>query len=104
MVCAVSVTSFNGPLGLRLVPVAPLYRDNMAFVCLAANERGQRPRTGGPPFVAGNRTLSSRRGHRVPGVGQEERTSMDRRTVFFCAGCRILLSPTDARPSIEEER
>ena len=67
MVCAVSVTSFNGPAGLRLVPVAPLYRDNMVIVCLAANERGQRRCTGGPLLVAGNRTLSSRRGHRVQG-------------------------------------
>ena len=35
MVCAVPVTSFNGPKGLCLVPVAPLYRDNMSIVCLA---------------------------------------------------------------------
>ena len=33
---------FNGPEGLRLVPVDPLYRDSIVILCLAADEGGQR--------------------------------------------------------------
>ena len=39
MVCAMSVTSFNGPAGLCLLPFAALYLDNMVIVCLPEDER-----------------------------------------------------------------
>ena len=42
MVCAMPVTSFNGPAGLCMLPVAALCRANMFMVCLAADEMEQR--------------------------------------------------------------